>query len=187
MEVKIVKVIQGKIIKDTLLIIGDNSPACQESVSQFKINDTMILALASTRDSNYLSICGRYYLNYRNGIVSGNLTSQHTTSMAYDSFLTFLKTAPCLTADIIEDQKIKNTITVSPNPGTGAFNLIVNQAVKNVEIKIYNIEGKIIFSDRISADANNLFPIDLINQPDGLYFIKLTGNSYEMNTKIVKN
>lgn len=186
MKVKVIQTLHGQTKSDTIIVFGDNSPRCLDYVSQFKINDTLILK-AGFSDTSGIYLCGRDYLKFSKGIVSGNINSYpKETSMPFDSFLSFLQSAPCQTSNIIENQQIKNTISLSPNPGHGSFNINFSHPVINGILKIYNSEGKFILSEIISADANSPYPIDLVTQPKGLYFIRITDGFQEMSTRILK-
>jgi hypothetical protein len=72
------------------------------------------------------------------------------------------------------NDKILNTeIGIYPNPSNGIFNC--NQSIKTIEV--YNMMGKLIFSD------SNTNQINLQTYPNGLYLAKINGVNYY---KIIK-
>lgn len=72
------------------------------------------------------------------------------------------------------NDKILNTeIGIYPNPSNGIFNC--NQSIKTIEV--YNMMGKLIFSD------SNTNQINLQTYPNGLYLAKINGVNY---CKIIK-
>lgn len=77
----------------------------------------------------------------------------------------------------IEEYVLQN-FRVYPNPGNGVYHL-VNEANQPFKISVLNIHGKLIKS--FDQNIKTTLRIDLTDQPEGLYFIKLemieTGDS----------
>jgi uncharacterized repeat protein (TIGR01451 family) len=69
-----------------------------------------------------------------------------------------------ITTVALNDKIQSPNILIYPNPSTGLFNL---SATVNVEV--YNIIGELI------STTNNTKTIDLSNEPNGIYFVKLNG------------
>lgn len=81
-----------------------------------------------------------------------------------------------------------NIFEVYPNPFNGKFILKINSLEERYfDLKIYNILGQIIYEDDIlvSTGVNIISPIDLMNNPSGVYFIKITNSSYNEIIKIL--
>lgn len=77
------------------------------------------------------------------------------------------------------------TITVSPNPGKGIYEVRLNsgddRAMK--AIKVFNITGQSIFY----ADANSrLYVLDLSEQPPGIYYLQVFDNDTCYSSKLIK-
>jgi uncharacterized repeat protein (TIGR01451 family) len=73
---------------------------------------------------------------------------------------------------------------IYPNPGNGIYNMKVS--VKNngnYHIEVYNVMGKLV-KDFISGSVDSV--IDLLDQPNGMYLIKITGENLNYNSKLVK-
>jgi len=67
---------------------------------------------------------------------------------------------------------------IYPNPNNGNFELVINQNVDNVNIEIYDLLGKIIYSEVIeNYNINTKHTIDL-NQSSGTYIISVKSNDY---------
>jgi hypothetical protein len=86
-----------------------------------------------------------------------------TTNTTVNNFIT--------TVALNEKMQSPN-ILIYPNPSTGLFNL---SAKANLEI--YNIIGELI------STINNTETIDLSNEPNGIYFVKLNGTTVK---KLIK-
>jgi hypothetical protein len=74
-----------------------------------------------------------------------------------------------------------------PNPTTGSFSLVFKQAPGSFIIDIVNEAGKIIYKKNYQGYPGRLIRIDeLQNQPQGIYFVKVTADGSVMTTKIIK-
>jgi len=84
----------------------------------------------------------------------------------------------------IKNYKNDNSISISPNPSNGKFQLAVSgsQFAKNYNVEIYNIRGEEIYKSQI---RNPKSEIDLSTQPGGIYFIKIHNGQTVLSKKIV--
>jgi hypothetical protein len=66
-------------------------------------------------------------------------------------------------------------VNIYPNPGNGLFNVSINFPVKGeVEVKIFDLTGKIVYVNKIPAEKTNLdFQIDLSGYAKGIYQLSL--------------
>ncbi|MDD3079545.1 MAG: autotransporter-associated beta strand repeat-containing protein [Paludibacter sp.] len=75
---------------------------------------------------------------------------------------------------------------VLQNPTNGLFTITTNELVENAHIMVYNLQGKIIFRSTVNSFVSN-FEIDLRDQPDGIYLMKLITNKGNSNIlKLIK-
>jgi hypothetical protein len=101
MDVKIIGSFSGTLQPDdTVRVWGDCGLLCRHYVSTWADGDTVVWGFRVTdlagnsgcgtsyeQPADYMiSICGVYYLDYSNGIVSGPITSNVTESMTIDQF-----------------------------------------------------------------------------------------------------
>lgn len=77
------------------------------------------------------------------------------------------------------EQKDAN-ILIYPNPSSGKF--IVNSQITGGEISVYNITGQKVHQ-RISLSTAQ--PIDLSNQPRGIYFVQVKEGEKTYNQKLI--
>jgi hypothetical protein len=77
----------------------------------------------------------------------------------------------------IEDNSFGESYIVYPNPSTGIFNI---KGKNIIEVEIMNVSGALIYQGAFTV-------IDLSNQPDGIYYLKITTHSGTITKKIMKN
>ena len=70
-------------------------------------------------------------------------------------------------------------IKVYPNPSNGLF--IVEHNLNNPVLEIFSMDGKLVFSDRLSALKNRINT----QLPNGLYNLKLTDSDHVMYSKLI--
>jgi hypothetical protein len=87
---------------------------------------------------------------------------------------------------VFEQSVIKSSISISPNPSSGIFRIIVSP-VKEINTEIYNILGVKIIS-KINF-VNGIMEVDLTAHSKGMYFIKIKDsmNSTVRIEKLIKN
>lgn len=91
-----------------------------------------------------------------------------------------LKLSSSLT-DISEYSKTDNGFNILPNPTTGIFSVIQNAATDQIEV--YDTVGKVIYS--VSGKESKII-IDLSDNPDGMYFVKVTSEKGTVTKRIIK-
>lgn len=92
-----------------------------------------------------------------------------------------------ITNNKIQDKNLKYKI--SPNPTNGIFYLSYIGADKGYKalVSIYNNNGQLIYSENVNISNLNLKEFNLKSNPSGLYFIRITDPSGDMEViKIVK-
>jgi hypothetical protein len=84
---------------------------------------------------------------------------------------------PVLAVDEITEQL---SVSVFPNPGNGHFTLAISE--KKGTVDIYNVVGKKVYHYEIK---NQKSEIDISNQPEGVYFVKICTGQKMRTEKIV--
>ncbi len=78
-----------------------------------------------------------------------------------------------------------NLTKLYPNPFNGLFSIILNnQHSKDVSVNIFDVLGKSVYD---STTNETTFNINVANIPSGLYFVKLTSESFNETLKFIKN
>ena len=75
---------------------------------------------------------------------------------------------------------------VYPNPSNGVFNLDFNESVFVNQIEIYSILGKQVGRELVNDSIENM-EFNLLDQPEGIYFITVRSNSETYTLRIILN
>lgn len=87
-------------------------------------------------------------------------------------------------AGIEENTASENIITVYPNPGTGIFNVTMNNIQSDNTIEVLDITGKII---RTINNASSNSQIDISDERNGIYFLRIYSENHSEYLKIIKH
>ncbi|MBW8051382.1 MAG: T9SS type A sorting domain-containing protein [Cytophagales bacterium] len=104
MKVKVLEVLNGNELKDTIIVWGGSDALCRFNTDSFNISDTLILALDSTdfimnidlldtieKPGDYmLTICGHFFLRIFNDTVVGYISDSTIQKMSYNDFKSFV-------------------------------------------------------------------------------------------------
>lgn len=87
----------------------------------------------------------------------------------------------------IEENKSNLNLSIYPNPSKGMFSVNVsNNALTEVSITLVSIDGKVISSIKLQADNNKASHLmDLSDENNGIYFVKISSNLGETTQKVV--
>ncbi len=77
----------------------------------------------------------------------------------------------------------ENEIEISPNPSNGIIEIDLDKN-RGGELMIYNSVGQLIQKDIISNSSNKI-SINLSNQPDGIYFVRIIKENKILSAKLV--
>ncbi|WP_435413906.1 T9SS type A sorting domain-containing protein [Polaribacter aestuariivivens] len=73
------------------------------------------------------------------------------------------------TRDVFDEVK---TIKASPNPTSGIFEVTIPQSIKNVKVKIYASDGKLVSDNNYDVN-NGKIKVNLEKEVAGIYFVKV--------------
>lgn len=76
-------------------------------------------------------------------------------------------------------------IQLHPNPSQGAVQLVVPGQLTQARVVVTDMAGKVVFDGQLQADLNHHMQLDLINQPNGIYFVNLNQGATLFNGKVV--
>lgn len=84
----------------------------------------------------------------------------------------------------VPENHLQTNLRVLPNPSNGQFHLTILGSLldKNCKMEIYNVQGEIIYQTIIT---NTTFDINLTDQPNGIYFLKIYEGQTILTKKIV--
>lgn len=79
-------------------------------------------------------------------------------------------------------------LSIYPNPNTEYINIELNNlnVFGNATINITNLEGKILYTEKVILDRNNLIPIMVNTLSAGTYFVQIQTEKQQITQKFVK-
>lgn len=90
--------------------------------------------------------------------------------------------SPSTAVNIIENP---STITLFPNPSSGKFN-ISNIPADCQLIRLVDLNGKILFTQKISSASDNLLSLDIdVVLSEGIYILESIGDNFYTSNKVV--
>jgi hypothetical protein len=92
--------------------------------------------------------------------------------------------SPTYSVGVAESFNI-NKILLSPNPSNGVFNLLLPDIKSTVNIKIFNINGKLVYQKDSKNNTNVV--VDVSDKAAGEYIIQLKINNTIISKKFIKN
>jgi hypothetical protein len=96
-----------------------------------------------------------------------------------------LNAVMCNTTSIEEPLVIQNQLTIFPNPFSSHATLLLDNALQNGTISVYNKFGQLV--KEMKNMSGKVFNIDRGNLASGLYFVRLTteGKTITANSVLV--
>ncbi|HET8803412.1 MAG TPA: T9SS type A sorting domain-containing protein [Aequorivita sp.] len=85
----------------------------------------------------------------------------------------------------VTDFNSGSEIQIFPNPSEGILTFKIPQAVQNAKVKIFSIDGKIVFSEEENLETTNSYNLKHLNS--GLYFVTISDGKKTFTAKWVKN
>lgn len=76
---------------------------------------------------------------------------------------------------------------VYPNPGNGLFNIELIGESDTQSIEVYDMSGRPVMQKQVSVDTYHQEQIDLTEQADGIYVIKVKGKDRHYQQRIIKH
>jgi predicted Zn-dependent protease len=84
-------------------------------------------------------------------------------------------------ADVTNDQ-----MAIYPNPSTGVFTIELNAKANNASYKIFNLEGKLIATSKISATGSQTKQqVNMSHLPNGTYLVQVENGAEKFSKKLI--
>ncbi len=84
----------------------------------------------------------------------------------------------------VADFNAAPTISIFPNPSDGILSFKIPSAIQNAKVKIYSIDGKIVFSEEGNLKTSSTY--NLKHLKSGLYFVNIYDGKQSLNAKWIK-
>ncbi len=88
----------------------------------------------------------------------------------------------------IKSNKIKESLNIFPNPGTGIFKVDLRfiSEVSDCRIRVYSITGQCITRQNYKQITGAFVSLDLSTQPDGIYYVSVEAGNEFRSKRIIK-
>jgi hypothetical protein len=162
MDVRVLQVFSGSAqADDTLRVWGDTGLLCRMYADSWEIGDTVVWGFRYTDQMGgtieqpgdfLISICGTYWLEYEQGIVSGPIVSEDPTSMTIDEFM--LLVDGCLTTSLAEmTSEAGAMITVAD----GILEVSTSGHWADLKyVRVSDLSGRLVAADRFTGPRGSL-------------------------------
>jgi hypothetical protein len=170
-----VQVSGGTTAASDRLVVG-GSFTCGGKLYVKQINSPLFSAGQSVQIISADTIMGRFNTIELPVLTDG--LSWDTTSLYKDGRLT-ITTLGSILQPVVQSGVLQN-------PTNGLFLIQLKQPVNKLTINVLNLKGRLIFASE-EESLDNSYSIDLRNQPDGLYLLKLVAEDHLIGLlKLVK-
>jgi hypothetical protein len=85
----------------------------------------------------------------------------------------------------IAENEAFTTLNIAPNPSSGILSFTIPSAIQNAKVKIYSIDGKLVFSEEGTLETTTSYNLKHLN--NGLYFINISDGKNTTTAKWIKN
>ncbi|MEA3505036.1 MAG: T9SS type A sorting domain-containing protein, partial [Bacteroidota bacterium] len=125
-------------------------------------------------------------------LIDGNYSYSVNASGYYEATGNVVVNGSDIIADVLMDidtsiEEFESGITISPNPSTGRFLLLISGVNNNLTVTIYDAKGNVIIKKEnqeiIDGKYEQLF--DLSSHANGMYYLKVVSENVEFVKKIV--
>lgn len=100
----------------------------------------------------------------------------YASPMAGGIWYTELPTMPCF---VSESNEV--TLMVAPNPASTFITVSVSEPLRNVELIVYDLQGKVCYSCKMQGDRYEISTCDFLT---GIYFVKVVGDNASIVRKV---
>jgi hypothetical protein len=94
-----------------------------------------------------------------------------------------------ITLVLANEEELKNSVNIYPNPSNGIFTIEFNETKlsKDLEIEVVDLLGKSIFTQQVKPfNGKHYEVLNLSNNPNGQYFLRIIGAEKNEVWKVVK-
>lgn len=189
MDVKVVQAFSGALVAgDSVRVWGDCGLLCRHYPSTWADGDTVVWALRFTDLSgnfgcgtNYeqageymISVCGTYWLEYDQGIVTGPITTETVQSM---TLIEFIQTIEGCVSTGLGEEIGGNDLTIQYE---GATPVIAMPGVRQpLDVLLYNAHGQVVLSRNWNGESWRVQ-----GQAPGAYLLHVRSEDHRWSRKV---
>jgi uncharacterized repeat protein (TIGR01451 family) len=148
--------------QNIMLADSASDPEGSKGFVQYRIKPKANLPLG-TKIKNTANI----YFDYNAAIVTNTTVNEFVQSLT------------------VKENKLNTTLSVSPNPSNGKYyiNLTGERTTEELTIEVVNLLGELVLKTKTQ---NTIIPIDLSDQPNGIFILKINNGNLFWNQKVIK-
>ncbi len=113
----------------------------------------------------------------------GYSATQGSTNSVTDGVAKF--DLPPGSVGLSDAENLARFIELSPNPTQGIVNIVMPDQLKEAQVTIFDIAGKIVFDENKRADALQHISLDITDKQRGLYFVKVSNGGTVFQSKLL--
>lgn len=88
----------------------------------------------------------------------------------------------------VAEIKFENSLSIYPNPVNDNLFISLNDIGNwNGNVEIYNVTGKLVYSNKLNVNSEKTSSINISDLPDGFYTIKVIGENGTFVSKLIKD
>ncbi|WP_350292546.1 reprolysin-like metallopeptidase [uncultured Croceitalea sp.] len=174
-----------------LCITGTNAGITyEESCFDILVGEPDVLAVASALVENSLQAVislggGTLYNVEVNGVVTQTENAEITVTLQPGiNELKVFTNLPCQ-GSFKESLFVATSPIIYPNPVEEKLNIFLNQELENVDVQLFDINGRLVYKRLENGDEQNL-ELGFETFPVGVYFLRITGRNFKEEFKVLK-
>lgn len=86
-----------------------------------------------------------------------------------------------------ESNHLEKMSVVFPNPSTGIFEVQINGQFQDLDLELYDSNGKVVYEGKMNSIQNSSQTIDVSSLAKGVYFLRIRNEEQTHTKKIIKN
>jgi hypothetical protein len=106
---------------------------------------------------------------------------QKTRMLAYINSIS----SQFLTNVLANDNFVKNSFSIYPNPNNGSFTIQFTEAVNDFSIEIFDLMGRVVYENSFKQDSSLEHTINIDNPNRGVYFANIKSGDGIVTKKII--
>ena len=147
----------------------------------------MLAAVNTSHKQVALKLSGAdLYFVTLNGITQETSESQITLDLKSGSNTLRITTAQDCQGIYEKTVFISEDVTLYPNPVQSDVNVYINGEDTQMQIQIFQVDGKLIMNQTLDVTPNRLINIPVSQLSHGQYLIQMLGNTTNKTIKIIK-
>jgi hypothetical protein len=86
-----------------------------------------------------------------------------------------------------DSYELDKRVTLFPNPTTGIFEVQIDGQFQDLDVEIFDNNGRVVYKSRLNSIQNSSHSIDISSLAKGVYFLRVRNEELSSTKKIIKN